>query len=191
MDEKLTPADSLCALVKAPGQLTEEILLKGVFTVEVLDETGKLVRRETFRNTVVTQGKNDLLDKYLSGSSYTAAFYIGLISSASYSAISATDTAASHSGWVEAGATHDPTYTGARPTCSFASASAGSKALASAASYTITGNGSSATIKGAFLQTASAVDSTSGILLSAGLFTGGDLTVLTGYIVNVSWSLAV
>ena len=58
---------------------------------------------ESFHNVVCTAGKNDLLDKYFAGSGYTAAWYMGLISSVSYSAVSAADTMASHSGWREAG----------------------------------------------------------------------------------------
>src|ERR1017187_10117814 len=54
-------------------------------------------------NTVLTAGKNLALDTFLAGSSYTVVGpYMGLISSASYSAISAADTTASHAGWLEA-----------------------------------------------------------------------------------------
>jgi len=84
---------------------------------------------DQFENTVLTAGKNDLLDKYFAGSAYTAAWFMGIISSASFSAISATDTSASHAGWLEAGGANAPTISNStRPAPSFSAASAGSKA---------------------------------------------------------------
>lgn len=139
--------------------------------------------REVNKNLVVTVGKNDLLDKYFSGSGYTAAWFCGLISSVSYSAIAAGDTMASHAGWTEAGGTNAPTYTGNRPALAFSAASAGSKATSSASSFTFTGAG---TIKGMFGTTVTTKDGTTGILYNAVLFTGGDRVVASADVVNVS-----
>lgn len=140
--------------------------------------------REVKRNTVMTGGKNDLLDKYFAGSSYTAAWYCGLISSTSYSAISAADTMASHAGWLEAGLANTPTYSqSTRVALAFSAASAGSKATSAASSFTFTGAG---TIKGMFGTTVSTKDGTTGILYNAVLFTGGDRAVVNTDVVNVS-----
>lgn len=154
---------------------------RGVYVAECVRPDGSLRWREEYRNVVTTQGKNDALDKYLSGSGYTAAWYIGLIDAGSYSAVSANDTAASHSGWTE-----NTGYSGStRPVASFASASGGSKSLSAAASFAISAN---STIKGSTLISNSSKGGTSGILYSAGLFTGGDKVVQSGDTLNVTYT---
>jgi hypothetical protein len=139
---------------------------------------------EVRKNLVTTGGKNDLLDKYFAGSSYTAAWYCGLISSVSYSAVAVGDTMASHAGWTEAGPTNAPNYSqSTRVALTFASASAGSKATSAASSFTFSGGG---TIKGMFASSVSTKDGTTGILYNAVLFTGGDRIVVSTDVVNVS-----
>lgn len=170
----------------------ERVTLKGHYSAECIGADGKVKWRDEFDNTVVTVGKNLALDTFLAGSGYTVTGpYMGLISSVSYSAISAGDTMSSHAGWTEAGNANAPTYTSPRKTCAWSAASSGSKALSSPLSFAITGAG---TLKGAFIVfgsgAVSTIDDTSGTLLSAGLFSAGDRAVINGDTVNVSYSLS-
>lgn len=137
-------------------------------------------------NLVTTVGKNYLLDNGLAGSAFTAAYYMGLISSTSYSTIVAADTMSSHAGWLEAGIANTPTYSeSARRTAAWSATSAGSKALSAALRFTFTGSG---TVKGCFLTTVATKDGTTGTLYSAGLFTGGDQPVVNTNTLDVSYT---
>lgn len=179
-------------IIRGPGNIVDELKLKGRYHVECLDADGKLKWAEDIDNVVTTIGKNLLLDTVLAGSAYTVTGpYMGLISSVSWSAVNATDTMASHSGWTEAGSTNAPTFS-ARIICAWAAASAGAKALSAALSFTMTGDG---TLEGCFIVygTGAVVTlmNTSGTLLSAGVFSGGSRAVLSGDTVNVSYSLSI
>lgn len=144
-------------------------LMEEVKSVEVID------------NVVTTVGKNKLLDEGLAGSNYTATWYVGLIDNGSWSAVNAADTMSSHAGWTENTGYSQST----RVAASWAAASSGSKALASAASFSITADD---TIKGCFLTSNNTKGGTTGILYSAGLFTAGDKVVQNGDTLNVSYT---
>lgn len=190
--EKLNSHVHTDAGVLRVASIGEILALNGHYWASCVDAKGREKWRDEIENTVMTAGKNLALDTILAGSSYSVTGpYMGLISSVSYSAISAADTQASHAGWTEAGVTNAPTYTTPRKTAVFSSAAAGVKALSAALSFAITGTG---TIKGCFIifgtGAVTTIDNTSGTLLSAGLFTGGDKVVANTDTVNVSWSLA-
>lgn len=192
MSEKLNTKASTAIHSVSATEGAELLHAQGVFTAECHDVEGNLMWTESFSNLVTTAGKNDMLDKYLAGSAYTGTFYLGLIGAVGYSAISAADTAASHAGWTEAGLANLPTYSeSARPTAGWNAATAGSKALSAAKTFSITGSG---TIKGAFLSTVATKDSATGILFSAGLFStsgGTDKVVNASDTVTVSYTLGV
>lgn len=188
--ERIKLGAMIAAGLVSMGGFAEQAHARGTYTVQCHDEQGNLKWEDEFPNLVTTVGGNDMLDKYCAGSSYTAALYIGLISSTSYTAVALADTMASHAGWLEAGGTNAPLYTqGARPTTAWAAAASKSKALSSPLTYTIGATGG--TIKGCFLTTVATKDGTTGVLVSAGLFTGGDKVVATGDTLSVSYSLGV
>lgn len=172
--------------------LVESALAEGRYKAQCFDAHGNLKWEDTFDNVVTTAGKNFILDTVLGGSGYTAAWYMGLISNVSYGAGPvAGDTMASHSGWTEAGATNTPSYSQAtRPAPAFSAAAAGVKATSAAVTFSING-GTSVIVKGAFLTTVSTKDGTTGTLLSAGLFSGGDKTVSSGDTLTVTYQLSV
>lgn len=80
----------------------DDVKPKGKFRVQLIKKDGTEHVWE-FPNDIVNVGKNDLLDVYFSDGTQTAAsgWVIGLISNASYSALAAADTMASHGGWTE------------------------------------------------------------------------------------------
>jgi hypothetical protein len=177
------------SVVRGTG-LGEEADAHGRYEIECRGPDGELKWREVIDNVVATVGKNLALDTFLAGAAYTVTGpFMGLISSTSYTAVSAGDTMASHAGWLEAGGTNAPTYSGNRKTAVWAAAASGSKALSAALSFAITSSG---TIKGAFLcygpGALNTKDNTSGVLWSAGTFSTGDKAVVNGDTLNVNYS---
>jgi hypothetical protein len=146
-----------------------------VMTFECLDRDGNVKWREDCANLVTTQGRNDLLDKYLKGSSYTAAWFLGLKGAGS---VAAADTLASQAGWSEV-----TPYSGNRPGITWGTTSNGSN-TASAVSYTIN---ASATVAGAF--SATVASGTSGVLYNAVDFSASR-SVVNGDTLNVTLTLS-
>lgn len=181
--ENLSAIDASGAAVARFAGQTEQANATGVYTVECVGADGQVKWSETFHNLVTTVGKNDLLDKYLSGSSYTAAWYLGLVNGSSSPTYDAADTMSSHAGWTEITAYSEAT----RPAPSFNAASGGSKS-SSATAFSISGT---ATVAGAFLTSNSTKSGTSGILYSAGNFSGGSRSVVSGDTLNVTYTASV
>ena len=190
--EKVDAQDSAGVNLIRGGSADEQVNITGSYEVKCLDADGNLKWEDTIKNLVVTVGKNDLLDKYFAGSAYTAAWYMGLVDNASFSAYAAGDTLASHTGWLEY---LDYTISGSstnRATPSWGSASAGSKAT-TATTFTISGAGG--TVLGAIMCTTQARNTSSnggaGILYSAGSFTGGSRAVTAGDSLLVTYTASV
>jgi hypothetical protein len=184
---------SAAGLIVNAGLITRPQMIEVIeapffqFELKCFDADGRLKWSEVFRNAVTRVGAGDLLDKYLAGSTYTAAWYLGLISSTSYTTGPATtDTAASHGGWTECAA-----YSaGTRPQITFGASSTGSnnvtKAASSAVSFAINGTD---TVKGCFVISNNTKSGTTGILYSAGTFT--DRAVVSGDTLNVTPTLQI
>lgn len=173
MEEKLTPKDSASASLCARNVLAERADPPHfTFEFECFDREGNLKWRETVRNTVVTDGKNSLLDIYFDAAAQITTWYLGLKGAGT---VAAGDTLASHAGWSELSS-----YTGNRGAITWGEPSSGSLAASSAVSFAITG---SMTVAGAFI--ASAATGTVGVLYSAGDFSASR-SVVNGDTLNVT-----
>ena len=108
--EKSQATEQAAATLIANTSTIEGVAPTGVYTVECFDANGNLKWSDSIKNLVVTQGKNDMLDQYFAGISYTAAWYLGLVDGATSPTYAAGNTLASHSGWTE-----NTGYSGDRP----------------------------------------------------------------------------
>ena len=182
--EFIDPKEITKAGVSGNCATSEIAQATGVYIATCYDKDGNLKWEDTYSNIVLTAGKNDLLDKYLAGSVYTAAWYLGLVDGATTPTYNVIDTSASHAGWTE-----NVNYSNAtRPAPAWGSAAAGSK-VSTATAFTI--NGVGGTIAGTFLTTLSTKSGATGIVYSAGSFTGGNKVVASGDTLNVTYTAAV
>jgi hypothetical protein len=179
--EKINPVDTAAVAVAQGAGMSEQISIAGAYTVECFDTDGNLKWSDQIKNLVVTVGRNDLLDKYFQGSSYTALWYLGLIDSGGTYA--AGDTMSSHAGWTENTGYSNST----RPAPTWNAAASASKST-TATAFSINATG---TIGGAFLTTNNTKGGTTGILYSAGNFTGGNRSVASGDTLNVTYTASV
>jgi len=160
----------------------------GVYRIECRDKDGNLKWTAESHNLVVNVGLQDMNDKYFSGSSYTATWYIGLYGAAATNTPSASDTAASHGGWTEI----VPYSNATRPACSFGSATnADPSVISNSASPAQFNINATATVGGAFLISDNTKSGTTGILFSASDFQApGDRAVTSGDILNVTYTFS-
>jgi len=176
--------ESVLAGVTKPAREQEQAGFGGVFKVECFGPDGQKKWEDIFHNLVVNEGLQDLNTKYFKGSTYTAAWYLGLVTGpGSGTTFAAGDTLASHAGWTEF-----TDYSGDRKAVTFGTATTADPSVidnsGSPASFVISGAGG--TVAGAFL--ASVDSGSSGVLFSEGDFTGGDKIVASGDTVNVTYT---
>lgn len=189
----ITPtSDSVGGQMEARGGVGDFTSHIGNYTAVCTDCEGNVVWSEEFRNLLTATGKAFQMQSALNGSSYTAAQFMGLISSASFSAVAAADTMASHAGWLEGGLANAPTYTAPRKTAAFSAAAAvgntGTIALSAGLAFVFTGTG---TVQGAFIcagtGATSTIDNTAGTLYSAGTLSAAQ-PVISGNTLTISYS---
>lgn len=160
----------------------------GVFHFECYDKNGNLKWADSCHNLVVNAGLQDMNSQYFKGSSYTAAWYLGLVDASGFTAYSANDTMASHTGWTETTA-----YSGAnRGTVTFGTATTADPSVisnsASQAQFSMTGT---VTVKGAFLTSTQDKTTNSGVLFSVSSFQSpGDRSVVSGDTLNVRYDFS-
>jgi hypothetical protein len=182
-------SDSVTAGLITQRAGTESVGAGGVFTVTCVGADGQEKWSDTFHNLVVNQGLQDMNSKYFAATGYTSAWFLGLVQGpGSGTTFAAADTLASHAGWTELVPGTD--YTGNRKAVTFGTATTADPSVisnsAAPSSFAMLVNGT--VVAGAFLS--SVATGTSGILFSAGDFTGGDKTVDSGDTLNVTYSFS-
>lgn len=157
-----------------------KIALGGFFVGEVYEKDGRLLRRTFSKNGTTNTGLNDALGTYLAAGTQITTWYLGIFSDSSYSGLSASDTASSHSGWTESSAYSESV----RQTWTPGSVSSQSVTNPTAASFSIN---ATVTIKGAFLISNSTKGGTTGILWATGLFSA-DQALINGQTLKVTYT---
>lgn len=160
----------------------------GIFHVQCHDKDGNLKWEATKHNLVVNEGLVDMNTKYFTGSSYTAAWYIGLYGAAASNDPAAGDTMSSHAGWTEVTAYSQST----RPAATFGSATSADPSVisnsGSPATYSINGT---TVVGGAFLTSDNTKGGTTGTLFSAADFQSpGDRSVVNGDTLTVTYTFS-
>jgi hypothetical protein len=195
-NEKGGFGDNATITLNAGAAANETVGIEGFYEVKCHDKDGNLKWEDSFPNLVNAVGKELMLDTLLKGSSYSVTGpFLGLISGASPTFGTGSDTQTSHAGWTEF-VNYTVGGSAVRGTAVFASAtstgSTPSNVTTSAATpitYTITGGGG--TVSGCFLVTGSGASSTQsntgGTLYSAGAFTTAKVTT-AGDTVSVTYS---
>lgn len=185
--EKAQSTDVVSSAMVCNGGADAKVRGGGVFRAECRDKDGNLKWVAESSNLVVNQGLQDMNTQYFKGVSYSASFFLGLITGpAASTTFAAGDTLATHLGWTEF-----TDYSGTRKAMTFGTASTADPSVisntASPASFAITGAGG--IVAGAFLCTVAS--GTSGVLFSEADFQSpGDRTVVSGDTLNVTYTFS-
>ena len=162
----------------------------GVYTVTCVGPDGVEKWSDTFHNLVMNGGLANMNSVYFALGSQSSTWYLGLVTGpGSGTTYSAGDTLASHGATGSGGWTENTDYTGNRKSVTFGASTTANPSVitnsASPSSFAINGT---ATVAGAFL--CNVASGTSGVLFSAGDFTGGDKSVANGDTLNVTYTFS-
>jgi hypothetical protein len=177
--------DQVSATLVTKPDLGETVGAGGVYSVTCVGADGVEKWTDTFHNLVMNGGLANMNGVYFASGTQSTTWYLGLVTGpGSGTTYAAGDTLASHSGWSE-----NSSYTGSRKAVTFGSAtSANPSVISNSASPSSFVMNATATIAGAFLCNVSS--GTSGVLFSAGDFTGGDKSVASGDTLNVTYTFS-
>lgn len=163
--------------------------MAGEFKAEIIGADGTVKAVHRFKNGVTNVGLVKILNVMFDADTQITAWYLGLISSVSYTGLAATDTMASHGGWTEAGPTNAPNYDeSTRPQWNPAAATTSTiySVNSTTVDFTINATG---TVKGIFLASDSTKDGTGGTLWATGLFPGGDQAVVATDVLKITYTV--
>jgi hypothetical protein len=186
INAKSSGTDNVSSALIARTGAKDGMRAGGVFHVQCLDKDGNLKWETSEHNLVVNEGLQNMNTEYFKGSTYSASFFLGLITGpGSGTTFAAADTLASKA-WTEY-----TDYSGSRKAVTFGTATTADPSVisntASPASFTISGAGG--TVAGAFLCTVAS--GTSGVLFSESDFQSpGDRVVVSGDTLNVTYTFS-
>jgi hypothetical protein len=172
-------------LVTRPG-LSDTVGAGGVYSVTCVGADGVEKWTDTFHNLVMNGGLANMNGVYFASSAQSTTWYLGLVTGpGSGTTFAAADTLASHAGWTE---NTDYTPSGRKAVTFGAATTANPSVISNSAAPTSFSMNATATIAGAFL--CNVASGTSGVLFSAGDFTGGDKSVASGDTLNVTYTFS-
>ena len=187
-NDKVKSKDVVSSSLVAGGFAADSASAKGVYKIQCHDKDGNLKWEDEAPNLVVNEGLQDMNAKYFTGTTYTAAWYIGLYGAGASNTPAAGDTMSSHAGWTEVVAYSQAT----RPACTFGTPTTANPSVAtnSASPATFSINATT-TVGGAFLTSNSTKSGTTGTLYSAADFSApGDRAVTNGDTLSVTYTLS-
>jgi hypothetical protein len=192
MESKAKSSDKVSGTIERFSGFGEGAAGGGTFIFEAYDKDGNLKWRDEAKNLTTNQGRQDMNAKYFLGSSYTAAWFIGLVNNTPAPSYDVTDTMASHAGWDETTA-YD---TSNRATATFGTAtddnpSVISNSVASGGTVASFVIDDTVTIDGAFLTATQDNSTNTGVLFSVAAFeVPGDRSVVAGDTLNVTYQFS-
>lgn len=187
-NDKVKSKDVASSSLIAGGSAADSASAKGVYKIQCHDAQGNLKWEDEAPNLVVNEGLQDMNAKYFTGTTYTAAWYLGLYGSGASNSPAAGNTMASHSSWTEVTAYSQST----RPACTFGTPTTANPSVAtnsaSPASFSIN---ATTTVGGAFLTSNNTKGGSTGTLYSAADFSSpGDRSVVSGDTLSVTYTLS-
>ena len=164
MDDRFAPLVLNADQGMPVNQLAADIItagfnIGGTFHVECYGPDGELRWADDAKNSIPYLTLNNILDVYYGGGGQSTSWYMGIIDNASFAALAATDTMASHTGWVE-----NVNYSGGtRPAWTPGATASQVIQNPSYTSFSMTPT-SQLTLKGFFLCSSSTLSGTTGYL---------------------------
>lgn len=161
-----------------------KLLLGGKFIVEHF-RNGQAIGKYEFKNGIVDEGMNKLLDVHFHGVAAIGTWYIGLIDNASFSALAAADSAAQingTNGWLELSEYDEAT----RPAWTEGVAAARSITNAVTVDFTIN---ATKTVKGIFVVSTNTIDGTTGVMWATAAF-GATVAVADNDVLKVTYTVS-
>ncbi len=143
----------------------------------------ELAWEEEADNLITREGAGDSLDKHLKGSAYTAAWYLGLVNNAGFTAFATTDTHASHGGWAE---THTTYNEATRPAITWGTVSIASDTTSTVSTAVRFTMNATVTLQGGFVSNINTKGSTAAGVLYGEVAFGSTQAVQSGYLVDVT-----